>query len=95
MVEQDRVEVDNALYGIAALSGEPRDTLNRIVAQEKPTRQGSTRETMRSKIDTGACESVVNQMVAVDYPTFEIEASKRGLGFVSASATSCPTLERK
>lgn len=50
---------------------------------------------MRSKIDSGACESVVNQRVAVDYPTFETEASKRGLGFVSASGDVMPNAGEK
>ena len=50
---------------------------------------------MRSKVDSGACCSVVGPEPAQDYPTEETEASKKGLHFVSASGDPMPNQGEK
>ena len=58
----------------------------------KPSRTASGREKIRTKMDSGACEPVINPETAADYPITETEASKKGVAFVSASGDPMPNM---
>ena len=47
---------------------------------------------LRTKIDSGACDPVIDPELAVDYPLQETEASKNDVGFMSASGDPMPNL---
>ena len=94
VLSEVRQELNQTMEGQALLSQQLKDALNRIAAA-KPTRKANGRETIRTKVDSGACEPVLNPEVAVDYPLEETEASRKGVAFVSASGDPMPQLGKR
>ena len=84
-----RQELNQTMEGQAILSQQLKDALDRIAAN-KPKKNPTGNEVIRSKIDSGACDPVINPEVGADYPLEETEASKRGIAYVSASGDPMP-----
>lgn len=96
LTNEDRGDLSDAQKGIAIVSGQIKDTLARLHEEEsRRPRAPGQREKTRTKVDSGACDSVINEAVAEDYPLREIEASKVGMSFVSASGDPMPNLGEK
>ena len=70
-----------------ALSAQLRDTLAKIQSSKEQIRRGG-REVIRTKVDSGACDTVIGLEDALDYPLQESKSSKDG--FISASGDPMP-----
>ena len=70
-----------------ALPAQLKDTLAKTQTSKEPIRRGG-REIIRTKVDSGACDTVVGLEDALDYPLQESKSSKDG--FISASGDAMP-----
>ena len=73
------------------LSEAPKDTLDRLAlaAASAETKLGALR--VRSKVDSGACDSIVPPHIGADYPSEETKISKKGPNYTSAAGTPMPS----
>ena len=74
VLSEVRQEMNEAMEGQAVMTSKFKEALNRIAAS-RPARRRGGREVMRSKVDSGACCSVICPETAQDYPTEETEAA--------------------
>ena len=80
---EDAKMIKENLDATRKLAAELTETINRL-ASSKPKAGSSGRQVIRSKMDSGACESVANFSVGADYPVVET-AESRNQVFVSAT----------
>ena len=85
-----RQEVNEVAQGVAALSGQLKEILNRIAASRPKRTNRAGNEIIRTKMDSGACDLVIGPEVVQDYPLWETEASRRGIAYISASGDAMP-----
>ena len=76
--------------GFAALSGQLKEALNRVTSARPKRTSKSGYEVIRTKIDSGACEPVIDAETACDYPLEGTDASRRGIAYISASGDAMP-----
>ena len=74
--DEDAKLIKENLDTTKKLAAELTETINRL-ASSKPKTSTGNRQVIRSKMDSGACDSVADFSVGPDYPVVETEESKK------------------
>ena len=89
--EEIRKAIEDNQQGQQRLSEALKDTLDRFALAAASTEHKLGTLKVRSKVDPGACDSIVPPHIGADYTSEETEMSKKGLNYTSAAGTPMPS----